>query len=88
MDTGGEPSESEPTFAPPGSLPRVSELPLEEPQLADLDLGELLPERPEPSLPSQERLNWADQQDQPEGDAVTDTNLRGLDDEGAATRGR
>ena len=52
MEPGGEPSESEPTFTPPGSLPRTTELPVEEPQLTDLDFGETLPDGTTEELPA------------------------------------
>ena len=41
MDVEREPSESEPTFTPPGSLPRVQDLPVEQQELHDIDLDVL-----------------------------------------------
>ena len=82
MEPGGEPSESEPTFTPPGSLPRATELPVEEPQLADLDFGQTLPDGTTEELPVRTREQWADQRDVPE------TDLLGLgEEEGGAAIG-
>ena len=62
MDVDGEPSESEPTFTPPGSLPRVEELPKEHQELYDFELDVLEAQqfsREEPeNIP---RESWADQ---------------------------
>ena len=75
MEPGGEPSESEPTFTPPGSLPRTTELPVEEPQLASLE--RTLPDGTTEELPVRTREQWADQRD------VTEADLLGLgEDEG------
>ena len=37
MDVDGEPSASEPTVTPPGSLPREQDLPVEQSELRDID---------------------------------------------------
>lgn len=86
MDVDGEPSASEPTFTPPGSLPCVEqvieELPVEEAQLLGIDLDVLEQQQLSDTTPPRE--HWADQQDPPQGE-VADTNLLGLDEgEGAA----
>ena len=83
MDMDGEPSASEPTFTPPGSLPRVEqveELPTEEAQLLDLDYDVLEGQQFSAPEPPQQREHRADQQDTPQGELV-DTNLLGVDEE-------
>ena len=68
MEAGGEPSESEPTFTPPGSLQRPEDLPIEQSELRDLDF-DLLEQQQfgGQQLDNPARGSWADQQDQPEG---------------------
>ena len=68
MDVDGEPSASKPTFTPPGSLPRVEELPVEQSELRDIDF-DLLEQQQFGSqqLDDTARESWADQQDQPQG---------------------
>ena len=68
MEAGGEPSESEPTFTPPGSLQRPEDLPVEQSELRDIDF-DLLEQQQFGSqqLDEAARVSWADQQDQPEG---------------------
>ena len=76
MEAGGEPSESEPTFTPPGSLQRPEDLPIEQSELRDLDFdlleqqqfgGQQLDKAARVSWAEPIRVSWADQQDQPEG---------------------
>ena len=76
MDVDGEPSASEPTFTPPGSLPRVEELPVEQQELQDIDFdlleqqqfdGQQQQQQQQQQLDNTARESWADQQDQPEG---------------------
>ena len=69
MDVDGEPSASEPTFTPPGSLQqREEDLPVEQSELRDIDF-DLLEQQQFGSqqLDDTARESWADQQDQPEG---------------------
>ena len=68
MNVDGEPSESEPTFTPPGSLQREQDLPVEQSELRDIDF-DLLEQQQFNSqqLDDTARGSWADQQDQPEG---------------------
>ena len=85
-DVDGEPSESEPTFTPPGSLPRVEELPEEHQELHDFELDVLEAQQFSREGPENiPRESWADQQDQPYG-GNTNANLLDLDldEEGAA----
>ena len=68
MDVDGEPSASEPTFTPPGSLQREQDLPAEQTELQDIDFDLL--ERQQfdsQQLDDAARESWADQQDHPEG---------------------
>ena len=72
MDVDGEPSASEPTFTPPGSLRRVEELPVEQQELQDIDFDLLEQQQfdgqqQQQQLDNTARESWADQQDQPEG---------------------
>ena len=71
MDVDGEPSASEPTFTPPGSLPRVEELPVEQQELQDIDFDLLEQQQfdgqQQQQLDNTARESWAHQQDQPEG---------------------
>ena len=68
MEAGGEPSESEPTFTPPGSLQHPEDLPIEQSELRDLDFDILEQQQfGGQQLDNPARGSWADQQDQPEG---------------------
>ena len=68
MDVDGEPSASEPTFTPPGSLPREQDLPVEQSELRDIDFDLLEQQQFDSQQPDNTaRESWADQQDQPEG---------------------
>ena len=72
MEVDGEPSASESTFTPPGSLPRVEDLPVEHQELQDIDFDLLEQQQfgvqqQQQQLDDTARGSWADQQDQPEG---------------------
>ena len=85
VDADGEPSASEPTFTPPGSLPREQDLPVEQSELRDIDF-DLLEQQQFNSqqLDDTARESWADQQDQPEG-LDPNVDLIDLGGDGAAT---
>ena len=89
MEVDGEPSASEPTFTPPGSLPRVEDLPVEQQELQDIDFDLLEQQQfdvqqQQQQLDDTARGSWADQQDQPEG-LDPNVDLIDLGGDGAAT---